>query len=105
MELKSIEDIYNEPYEFPDFYKQMTEGALWNLGRPVYVFLGAQRTPSSKVAAIAALLRRRLSRLHWGHCKELAVPSGHRLQGPTAIAARTSFASGGQVRSFFSTLR
>ena len=44
IELKSIEGIYAEPYEFPDFVKEMNEGALWNLGHPVYVFLGAQRT-------------------------------------------------------------
>lgn len=44
VELKSIADIYAEPYDFPDFAREMSPGgSLWNIGHPIYVFLGAQR--------------------------------------------------------------
>lgn len=47
IELKGLEDIYKEPFTFPDLDRELSEGVLSKVKHPLYCFMGAQREQNS----------------------------------------------------------
>ena len=48
IELNGLENIYKEPFQFPDLERELTEGILSTQEYPLYAFMGAQRKKKKK---------------------------------------------------------